>query len=291
MKLITQYRDRENVKYVTGVKFPARRKYSHKYNYGSDMVVGGSVGYTGAPIYAAEAASRAGAGLSFAAVPECVYQIEACRASSAMVFPAASKDGRFSAAAFNDIMAKSEKTTAMLIGPGMGRGEESDNLVLELIRTFSGQIILDADGINAISGHIDILGLSARPMILTPHMGEFARIGGDLSLQPLDAALSYTRSHRCILVLKGHETVVSFPDGDAFVNTTGGPGLAKGGSGDVLSGIILALVGQGFSLKDAIPASVYIHGRSGDICEAELGEYSVIPEDIIKAIPKAILGF
>ena len=90
MKLITQYRDRENVKYVTGVKFPARRKDSHKYNYGSDMVVGGSIGYTGAPIYAAEAASRAGAGLSFAAVPECVYQIEACRASSAMVFPAGS---------------------------------------------------------------------------------------------------------------------------------------------------------------------------------------------------------
>lgn len=290
MKLITSIDTATGCIKVTGVTFPKRKTDSHKYNYGCDIVIGGCIGYTGAPYYAAEAASRAGAGLVLMGVPESIYTIEAVKCASAMPFPLPSdSDGRFSENAANLLAPRFEKTDACLIGPGMGRSKDTKKLTHYVIENFKKQLIVDADGINALIGHIDVLGCSALPVILTPHSGEFARIGGETAAPRHIAAAEFSQKHNCIVVLKGPGTVTAFPDGDVFINTTGGPGLAKGGSGDVLAGIILALVGQGFDVKTAVPAAVYLHGLCGDICENELGQYSVLPEDLINAVPKAIL--
>ncbi len=290
MKLITEYDHDSGAKRVLGVRVPPRKKDSHKYDYGCDLIIGGCTDYTGAPAYAAEAASRAGAGLVFLGVPERIFDIEAAKAVSAIPFPlCCDSSGMLSAAAFFEISRRFDKSDVCLAGPGMGRSPGVSALIHKIVSGFDKQLILDADGINVLEGHVDILGLSKRPIILTPHAGEFRRIGGDTSAPPYEAAKAFAVSNNCILVLKGHRSVTAFPDGEVFINTTGGPGLSKGGSGDVLAGIIAALCGQGFDLKAAVPAAVYIHGLAGDICERELGEYSVIPSDIIGAIPKAIL--
>ena len=288
LELITEYDAISDAKRVTGVILPRRKPDTHKYNYGCDMVVGGCVGYTGAPMYAAEAASRAGAGLCMLGVPEKIYAIEAVKADSAMPFPLpCDEDGKLVSSALSALESRFPKTDALLIGPGMGQSVEIKKLVHSLIASFPKQIVLDADGINALSANIDTIGLSKRPMILTPHAGEFKRIGGDTTVSPVIAARKYAVKHGCILVLKGHRTVTAMPDGEVFLNTTGSPALSKGGSGDVLAGIILAFIGQGFSPRDAVPAAVYLHGLCGDICERKLHEYSVLPSDVIASLPEA----
>lgn len=287
MKLTTETRG--GVKYVTGVRLPKRPKNSHKYDYGCDMVVGGSVGYTGAPYYSAEAASRVGAGLVFLGVPEAIYEIEAIKSRSSIPFPlSCTKSGALSEGAFEEIKARFAKTDAILIGPGMGRSDGITRLTANILRSFKGQIIIDADGINAVSENIDILGISEKPVIITPHMGEFSRLGGDVHASTAQAAHDFSVKHRCITVLKGPDTVTAFPDGDLFINASGSPALSKGGSGDVLAGMILGLAGQGFDLKAAVPGAVYLHGRAGDICDELYTEYGVISEDIIEAIPRAL---
>ena len=125
--------------------------------------------------------------------------------------------------------------------------------------------------------------------MLTPHDGEFARLGGDLSSgDRLSAARAFAAEHGCVLMLKGHRTITAFPDGEAYVNTTGNPGMSKGGSGDVLSGMILSLLGQGFSPRTAVPMAVCLHGMSGDLCAQELGEYGMIPGDMIDRLPRVL---
>ena len=281
--------EKNGCKYVTGVSLPKRARESHKYNYGCDLVIGGCTGYTGAPYYSAEAASRAGAGLVMMGVPDNIYVIEAVKARSAMPFPLpCDEDGRLAAGAVCDIEKRFPKTSAMLIGPGLGLGSEIEKLVAELAARYSGRIILDADGINAAARHIDILGSSEKPMILTPHTGEFARLGGDLGKNKAEAAAEFSKKHRCVTVLKGPDTVTAFPDGDVYINTTGSPALAKGGSGDVLAGIMLAFIGRGFDLKAAVPGAVYVHGLCGDIAAGKFGEESVLPPDLIDAIPMAL---
>ena len=150
--------------------------------------------------------------------------------------------------------------------------------------------MLDADGINALSGHIDLLDARrGRPTVLTPHEVEFARIGGDLSRGDRErAAQDFAMAHGCVLVLKGHRTVTASPEGDVLVNTTGGSGLAKGGSGDVLTGVIASLMAQRADALRAAAVGVWLHGRAGDLAEQELTAYSVTPEDVVRKLPDAI---
>ena len=151
-------------------------------------------------------------------------------------------------------------------------------------------LVLDADGINALSGHIDLLDARrGRPTVLTPHEVEFARIGGDLSRGDRErAAQDFAMAHGCVLVLKGHRTVTASPEGDVLVNTTGGSGLAKGGSGDVLTGVIASLMAQRADALRAAAVGVWLHGRAGDLAEQELTAYSVTPEDVVRKLPDAI---
>ena len=269
---------------------PRRRADSHKGDHGRCLIIAGSVGYTGAPALCARAASRTGAGLVYLGVPGAIYDIMAVKLDEEMPFPLpCDADGRLAAGAAGEILRRAEQCDVCLIGPGLGQSEEITELVQSLVKTLKAPIVLDADGLNAVAGNPDILEKAASPLILTPHPGEFARLGGDASAgDRLGAARDFARKHRCVLVLKGHRTITSMPDGAAYINTTGNAAMAKGGSGDVLAGMIAALIGQKLPVKDAVTTAVYLHGLAGDVCATEYGEYSVTAGDITAAIPQAV---
>ena len=209
---------------------PRRKPNSHKGDYGKLFLLAGSEGYTGAPVLAASAAVRGGAGLVFLGVPREIYPIVAVKCSSAMPFPLPERYG--------EILEKARSCDAALIGPGLGRAPKTEKLVRALLEDLEIPVVLDADGINALAGHMDILDGRRALTVLTPHDGEFARLTGSaLPIQNrLEAARTFAGDHHCILVLKGHRTITAAPDGRAWINTSGNPGMAKGGSGDVLAG-------------------------------------------------------
>lgn len=256
---------------------PPRPRTAHKGDFGRVAVVGGAVGYTGAPVLAAEGALRTGAGLVHLYVPDEVYPIVAAKCDCSMPAPLP-EDG-------SELLEVLARCDTVLLGPGLGRGERQTELVLELTRELTCPLILDADGINALSEHINVLDRRRGLTVLTPHEGEFLRLGGDLSGGRLDAARRFAGDHRCILVLKGHGTLTAFPDGTVFLNPTGNPGMAKGGSGDVLGGMILSLLGQGLPARRAVPSAVFLHGQAGDLAARVLGQAGMTPADIIKQIP------
>ena len=172
------------------------------------------------------------------------------------------------------------------------QGGHIREIVASALKSSKVPLVLDADGINAAAGNIDVLDEASCPIILTPHDGEFARLTGSLPNDDPDgrlgAARRFAEKHGVIVVLKGHRTITALPDGSAYVNTTGGPAMAKGGSGDVLAGMITAFIAQKFPVKDAVLAAVYLHGLAGDLAASRLGEYSVTAGAIIEALPEAI---
>jgi len=271
------------------VTLPRRLPITHKGNYGRVLIVAGSVGFTGAPALSARAASKLGAGLVHLGVPEPIYDILAAKLDEEMTFPLpADKPGRLSANAAGELLRRAGECDVCLIGPGLGRSDEITELVQSVVRISETPIVLDADGLNAVAENLDILNQAVCPLILTPHPGEFARLGGDVSSgDRLRAAREFAVKFGCILVLKGHRTIMALPNGTAYVNTTGGPAMAKGGTGDVLAGMITALIGQKLPIVHAVVAAIYIHGLAGDMCAAELGDYSVTASDIVDMLPRA----
>ena len=266
-----------------------RKPDGHKGDFGKILVVGGAVGYTGAPYLTASAAVRSGCGLVYLGVPESIWEIETVRCTSAMPFPLADKGGRVHKRALPAILERLRDCDVLALGPGLGRGEETARLVRELLETTEKPVVLDADGINALEGHIDSLDTRrGRVSVLTPHDGEFARLGGDLSGgDRVEEARSFARSHGCILVRKGYRTVIASPEGNVLVNTTGNSGLAKGGSGDVLTGLIASLLAQGSAPVQAAAAGVWLHGRAGDLAAERLTPWCMTPEDVIGDLPGA----
>ncbi len=273
------------------VVLPRRARDAHKGDFGKCAIVGGSVGYTGAPTLSARAAVRSGAGLVWVGVPAPVWPVAAAKLDEAMPFPLpAGKEGQLSLEAGEVVRHKLSGYEVCLMGPGLGRGNGVASVVRHLLGEIHIPVVLDADGINALEGHMDVLdGRQGLHTVLTPHDGEFARLGGDLSGgDRLGEARRFAREHGCCLVLKGHRTITAFPDGKAYINTTGNPGMAKGGSGDVLAGIILSLLGQGLPARQAVPYAVWLHGAAGDQCAAQLGEYGMTPTDLVAALPAVI---
>lgn len=270
---------------------PKRKADTHKGHYGKVLVAGGCVGFTGAPYLAAAAACRTGSGLVYLAVPESIYTIEASRCGEIICMPFSDKGGHFSFDALEGLLSLAEKCDVCVIGPGLGRSEESDRLVHALLEKVSCPVILDADGINALAENINILhvrALNGGKTILTPHDVEFARLGGDLTGGRLKGCAGLTERLSSIVVLKGNTTITASPEGKYIVNTTGNPGMAKGGSGDVLAGIIGSLAGQHISLAEAAAAGVFIHGAAGNLAAERLGEYGMLPSDIISDIPNVL---
>jgi NAD(P)H-hydrate epimerase len=224
----------------------------------------------------------------FLAVPDAIYDICAVKSDEVMVVPYASSDeGLFSRRAIGALKEKMTGCDVCLLGPGLGRGAEITELVGELIRSSKTPLILDADGLNAVSLNINILRKASCPIIVTPHEREFIRMGGDLSGGRLAGALKFAAKYNCIVVLKGSGTITALPNGTAFVNTTGNPGMAKGGSGDILAGMIASLIGQKFPAAQAAAYGVFIHGLTGDICKKNLTEYAMTPTDMLDAAAEA----
>ena len=266
---------------------PDRDPWAHKGYFGKDLLLCGSRGFTGAAALAARGALRTGAGLVFLGVPESIYAIEAVKLDEAVVFPLGDREGRLSEDAVPAILDRLPDMDAVLIGPGLGRSDGVLAAVQAVLENFEGPVIVDADGINVLSAHKDLLRGRAYPTILTPHDVEFTRIGGILSQDRAASAASLARDLNCIVLLKGHETVIT--DGKiCYLNRTGNPGMAVGGSGDVLSGIIVSLLGQGIPALEAAACGAWIHGAAGDLCAEKLGQYGMLPSDMVEALPRLL---
>ncbi len=268
---------------------PPRKKDGHKGTFGKVYVLGGSVGFTGAPVLAARGALRMGSGLLFLGVPQEIYPIAAVKCEEAMPYPLPSKEGKVSAEALKEIFRLSDPCDAVLLGCGLGRSHGVDETVWEVLRHTKSPVVLDADGINAMKGHMDILEeRKDRVTVITPHEREFCRMGGTLSGEHIAVAKAFAAEHGCILVLKGHRTVVAAPDGRTAINTTGNSGMAVGGSGDVLGGMIASLLGQGAESFEAAALAVWLHGKAGDLAAEEKTEYGMLPSDLVEKIPEGI---
>ena len=266
---------------------PPRDPMAHKGDFGKLLLLCGSRGYTGAAYFAAMGALRAGAGLVFLGVPESIYVIEAVKLNEAVVFPLPDKQGILSAEAIPQILQRLPDMDAVVVGPGLGQSEDTFQITAAVLQNAGCPVILDADGINLVSGHKDLLRGRDKPTILTPHEGEFRRLWGPVGKNRMASAATAARELNSILLLKGHETCIT--DGYAeYRNPTGNPGMAVGGSGDVLAGIIAGLIGQGLSPLEAAACGAWLHGRAGDVCAQKLGQYGMLPSDMLQVLPRLL---
>ena len=275
---ILQHKDIQNL-------LPDRKPWSHKGDYGKLLLLCGSKGYTGAAYLAAMGALRTGAGLVFLGVPESIYAIEAVKLNEAIVFPLPEQDGKLCARALPEILQRLGKTDAVLIGCGLGLSAETENVVCTVLEHAQCPVVVDADGISLLYAHKDILRGRKHPTVITPHDGEFCRLGGILSQDRMASVVDAARDWNCIVLLKGHETCIT--DGiTGYRNQTGNPGMAVGGSGDLLAGMIVSLLGQGMQPLEAAAAAAWLHGAAGDRCAQELGQYAMLPTDMLNALPR-----
>ena len=267
---------------------PVRPVDGHKGTFGRVLIVGGCVGYSGAPVLSSRAAVRGGTGLVFLGVPKSVWPVAAVKSEEAMPFPLPEDEaGRLTEAAAELILQKLRGCDAGLIGPGLGQSEKLDELVLAVLEGANCPMVADADGLNALSRHMDRLSHITCPLILMPHDGEFQRLSGrwpDRNRE--ETALRFAEEHHCILVLKGHRTLIAAPDGRLFQNTTGNHGMAKGGSGDVLAGLTVSLLAQGMEPAEAAAAAVWCHGRAGDYAAQSKGFRGMTPGDLVEMLPR-----
>ena len=264
---------------------PDRNPWGHKGNFGKLLLLCGSRGYTGAAFFAAMGALRSGAGLVFLGVPESIYGIEAVKLNEPVIFPLPDAGGRLSADAVPEILTRLSQMDAVLVGPGLGQSEGTLAVVRAVLEKAECPVVVDADGINVLSAHRDLLRGRKSPTILTPHDGEFARLGGVIGEDRMAAVAALAEELGCVVLLKGHETCIT--DGtDGYLNPTGNPGMAVGGSGDVLAGVITALLGAGLPPLEAAACGAWLHGAAGDRCAAELGQYGMLPTDMLSALPR-----
>ena len=266
-------------------RLPARPRECHKGSFGRLLIAAGSVGYTGAPTLCARAAVRAGAGLVFLGVPEAIYPITAVKNDEAMPFPLpCDASGKLTADALSPLREYYDRCGVLALGPGLGRSEGTASLTAGLVRSFPGKIVLDADALWAVSSAPELLREAQSDVVITPHEGEFLRLGGSLENGRERGAWDFARQYGCVTVLKGHRTVIAHPAGRLYSVEAGNPGMAKGGSGDVLTGVIAALLGQ-METEKAVVTACAVHAAAGDACAAERGEYGMTPSDIIEELP------
>ncbi len=268
--------------------FVPRNPQSHKGMYGHLLTVCGSFGMAGAAILSARAALRSGVGLVTVALPRSIYPIVAAAVPEAVFLPLdETQDGVLARSALRPLLTALKDKDALLIGCGLGKGESVEVLVRELLSNAQCPVVIDADGLNAVAKHIDILKTVSASLVLTPHPGEMARLCASdipsIQAERVAVAMSFAAHHGVTLALKGHRTVVT--DGVACkVNATGNAGMATGGSGDVLAGMIAALLAQGMQPMDAAKSGVYLHGKAGDTAAKRLSQHAMLPSDMIDAL-------
>lgn len=273
--------------------FQPRKKDTHKGTYGHLLILAGSVGKTGAAIMAARAALKSGAGLVTVATPRSCLPIIARSTMELMTEPLPeTKEGTVSLEALPRLKELMKGKDCLLIGPGLSLHEETAELVKTLLPEINLPCLIDADGLNILARFPELLKKLPKTCVLTPHPGEFSRLSGlpttEILARRLELARNFSREYGLVLVLKGYRTIISNPDGFIYINPTGNPGMASGGSGDVLSGLAASFLMQ---IKDtflAVAAAVYIHGLSGDIAREKVGERPLVAGDLLRFLPAAI---
>lgn len=266
---------------------PDRDENAHKGNFGRVLLLCGSRGFTGAAYLSAMGALRAGAGLVYLGVPESIYQIEAVKLNEAIVFPLPDREGMLCPESIPLLEQRLPQMDALVLGCGLGQSQGTEAVVRWVLEQARCPVVLDADGINLLSRHRDVLRGRAGATILTPHQGEFLRLGFSIGEDRMASARQAARELGCVMVLKGHGTCVT--DGQQeYINPTGNPGMAVGGSGDVLAGIIGSLLGQGLPPLEAAACGCWLHGAAGDQCARELGQYGMLPTDMLNVLPRLL---
>ena len=274
-----------------------RNPDSHKGDFGHILIIAGSLRYSGAAALCAKAVMRAGAGLVTLAMPANICNaFLRIKPDELMLLPLPeTNEGTISAAAYNETLAFAKHADAIIIGPGLSRNNSTQSLVRKLVKSIDKPLVIDADGLNAL-GNLNSPGnktgrIFPENTVVTPHPGEIARLIGIpaavIQKKRKEVAKNFARRYNITVVLKGHQTVVASPDGNAYVNNTGNPGMATAGSGDALAGIIAAFLGQGLDAFNAAKYGVYVHGLAGDIAAGKKTQLSLIASDIIDYLPAA----
>lgn len=277
--------------YMKGL-LPPRPQNGNKGDFGKVFVLGGSFGMIGAPCLSAEAALRCGAGLVTLGTVMSQQPVAAAKLTEVMTMGFDEKNGAFSGNDATKITEIINQSTVCTLGMGLSRTEGAQKTVFEVIKNAKIPLVIDADGINAVSENINILKNIKAEAVLTPHPGEMSRLLkvpiSDIQKNRLAAAKEFAKKHSVVLVLKGKKTIVAAPDGRFFENPTGNCGMATAGSGDVLAGVVAAFIGQGLCAFEAAVLSVYLHGRAGDIGAEKFTQYGLKALDIVGELPSAI---
>lgn len=274
-------------------RLPDRPSDAHKGTFGHAAVIAGSVGMTGAAAMASEAAVRIGAGLVTLGIPERLNDVLEVKLTEVMTVPMPETNaGSFSVEAKQKALALIHRCDAAALGPGLSKNPETVRFMLELLPEIERPLVIDADGLNAVSEDVSVLGRLKSPAVITPHPGEMSRLTGthsaEIQSNRLKAAQEAAERFGAVVVLKGASTVIASPDGETWINSTGSVALASGGTGDILTGAIVGFLAQGLSPLDAAICTVYIHGRAGELAAEEIGEAGVAATDLLPRLPRAI---
>jgi ADP-dependent NAD(P)H-hydrate dehydratase / NAD(P)H-hydrate epimerase len=272
-------------------KLPARPRFSHKGTYGHALVIAGSKEMPGAPVLAALAGLRTGCGLLTLAVPEPILPVVGSKANEPVFWGWPSEDGRFSAKSAGTLKERAAAFDVVAIGPGITVWDKGDAWLADIIRTVESPLIMDADALNLLSGNLSILGYKRNEIVLTPHPGEMARLCGcsvaEIEQNRVKCAREFAQTHGVYLILKGAYTLIATPGGHVAINPRGSAALAKGGSGDVLTGMLAGMIAQTGHVNNAIQLAVYLHGIAGEIC-GNGSMHATLAGDVIEAIGPAI---
>jgi len=270
-----------------------RQPDSHKGMFGNCAVIAGSAGKVGAAVMATLAALKIGAGLVTLVIPASLAKIAGAKLTEAMTYPVDDQGkGFFTASAYDEVRAFAADKDVIIMGPGLGRAEETMAMVRRLYTELDRTFVIDADGINAFDGHGRLLKEPKGKAVFTPHPGEFGRLTGmgpkEVNADRLCAGRGFVLDHGINLVLKGAPTITFSSEGEAFVNPTGNPALSKGGAGDVLTGFIGGLAGQGYSLTEAAVLAVYVHGYIADTWAEKYTDMDLLAGDLIPGVGAAL---
>ncbi|MDE3057527.1 MAG: NAD(P)H-hydrate dehydratase [Bacteroidota bacterium] len=273
---------------------PKRPLTANKNSLGKIFVLAGSPGLTGAALLSSLAALKSGAGLVVLGIPEKVFSSVSRRTLEVMPMPLSSTSGgTLSPEALPEIYKRIAWADVVAIGPGLSLNAETKKVVHDIVQHSRKSLVIDADGLNALAGNLPLLlRRKAKAVILTPHIGEFSRLVHlpieEIEADKLNIASAFAKKYKLVLILKGAPTITAAPDGRVFINSTGNPGMATAGAGDVLSGISSTLLGQGMEPSAAAFSSVYVHGMAGDISASEIGEIGMTAGDILRCVPRAL---
>lgn len=273
--------------------FPRRQPEANKKDFGHVFVIAGSAGYTGAAYLTSQAAILSGSGLVTLAAGKSIYPILASKLTEVMVKPFfETRDSSLSLLAERELLNFMQDCDCMAIGPGISRNKDTQALVRNIIPKIDKPAVLDADGLNAIAGYVEILKKAKSALVLTPHPGELARLidkdVAEIQNDRKNIAINFAHQYNIVLVLKGHQTVVASPNGEYYINSTGNAGMATGGTGDCLTGMVASFIGQGIEPFNAAILAVYFHGLAGDAAAKEKGLLSLIATDLLNKLPEVL---